>query len=131
MVALTPVVKARVLLSSRCLERRCQHEASQVLSGYPPGWAPGDAVCYSSPHTATVSAWHLDVLRQLPRTSPGSVGMSRPQLQPSSRDPSSKSRCFACSLTGMRRVEQPPVALGAEGQGLDLGVGWAGEKGVC
>uniref|UniRef100_A0A8C0HXI3 PR/SET domain 2 n=1 Tax=Balaenoptera musculus TaxID=9771 RepID=A0A8C0HXI3_BALMU len=48
---------------------------------------------------ATVSAWHLNVLRQLPRTSPGSVGMSRPQLQPSSRDPSSKTRCFACSLT--------------------------------
>uniref|UniRef100_A0A4W2FJI0 PR/SET domain 2 n=2 Tax=Bos TaxID=9903 RepID=A0A4W2FJI0_BOBOX len=48
---------------------------------------------------ATVSAWHPDVLRQLPRTSPDSVGMSRPQLQPSSRDPSSKSRCFACSLT--------------------------------
>ncbi|KAJ8780790.1 hypothetical protein J1605_000833 [Eschrichtius robustus] len=85
--------------SGRCLERRCQHETPQVLSGHPPGWAPGDAVCYSSPRTATVSAWHLDVLRQLPRTSPGSVGMSRPQLQPSSRDPSSKSRCFACSLT--------------------------------
>ncbi|KAB0377186.1 hypothetical protein FD755_011630 [Muntiacus reevesi] len=47
----------------------------------------------------TVSAWHPDVLRRLPRTSPDSVGMSRPQLQPSSRDPSSKSRCFACSLT--------------------------------
>uniref|UniRef100_A0A4W2HEY3 PR/SET domain 2 n=1 Tax=Bos indicus x Bos taurus TaxID=30522 RepID=A0A4W2HEY3_BOBOX len=55
----------------------------------------------SSPKSrkATVSAWHPDVLRQLPRTSPDSVGMSRPQLQPSSRDPSSKSRCFACSLT--------------------------------
>ena len=129
MAALTPVVKARVPLSSRCLERQCQHETSQVLSGHPPGWAPGDAVCYSSPRAATVSAWHLDVLRQLPRTSPGSVGMSRPQLQPSSRDPSSKSRCFACSLTGTRRVEQPPEALGAEGQGLGLGVGWQERRG--
>uniref|UniRef100_A0A8C3WDY0 PR/SET domain 2 n=1 Tax=Catagonus wagneri TaxID=51154 RepID=A0A8C3WDY0_9CETA len=48
---------------------------------------------------ATVSAWRPGVLRQQPRTSPGSVGMSRPQLQPRSRDPSSKSSCFACSLT--------------------------------
>uniref|UniRef100_A0A8C7EPN8 PR/SET domain 2 n=1 Tax=Neovison vison TaxID=452646 RepID=A0A8C7EPN8_NEOVI len=48
---------------------------------------------------ATVSAWHPGALRQPPRTSPGSVGMSRPRRQPSSRDPSSKSRPFACSLT--------------------------------
>uniref|UniRef100_A0A8D0ULR8 PR/SET domain 2 n=1 Tax=Sus scrofa TaxID=9823 RepID=A0A8D0ULR8_PIG len=55
----------------------------------------------SSPKSrkATVSAWRPGVLRQRPRTSPGSVGMSRPQRQPSSRDPSSKSRCFTCSLT--------------------------------
>ncbi|XP_044919718.1 PR domain zinc finger protein 2 isoform X5 [Mustela nigripes] len=55
----------------------------------------------SSPKSrkATVSAWHPGALRQPPRTSPGSVGMSRPRQQPSSRDPSSKSRPFACSLT--------------------------------
>ncbi|XP_042807394.1 PR domain zinc finger protein 2 isoform X5 [Panthera leo] len=55
----------------------------------------------SSPKSrkATVSAWRPGVLLQPPRTSPGSVGMSRRRLQPSSRDPSSKSRHFACPLT--------------------------------
>nr|XP_044625663.1 PR domain zinc finger protein 2 isoform X8 [Equus asinus] len=55
----------------------------------------------SSPKSrkATVSAWHPGALHPPPPTSPGSVGMSRPRLQPSSRDPSSKSRRFACSLT--------------------------------
>uniref|UniRef100_A0A2K6SA59 PR/SET domain 2 n=1 Tax=Saimiri boliviensis boliviensis TaxID=39432 RepID=A0A2K6SA59_SAIBB len=48
---------------------------------------------------ATASAWRPDALRQPPRTSPGSVGRSRPRLQPSSRDHSSKSRHPACSLT--------------------------------
>uniref|UniRef100_A0A8C0Q1L6 PR/SET domain 2 n=2 Tax=Canis lupus familiaris TaxID=9615 RepID=A0A8C0Q1L6_CANLF len=48
---------------------------------------------------ATASAWRPGALRQPPRTSPGSVETSRPRLQPSSRDPSSKSRHFACSLT--------------------------------
>ncbi|XP_049733922.1 PR domain zinc finger protein 2 isoform X5 [Elephas maximus indicus] len=48
---------------------------------------------------ATVSAWHPVARRQQPHTSPGSVGRSGPRLQPSSRDPSSKSRCFTCSLT--------------------------------
>uniref|UniRef100_A0A671ET24 PR/SET domain 2 n=1 Tax=Rhinolophus ferrumequinum TaxID=59479 RepID=A0A671ET24_RHIFE len=48
---------------------------------------------------ATVSAWRPDVLQQPPRTSPGSVGVSRPRLQLSSKDPSSKSRSFICSLT--------------------------------
>uniref|UniRef100_A0A2K6GA87 PR/SET domain 2 n=1 Tax=Propithecus coquereli TaxID=379532 RepID=A0A2K6GA87_PROCO len=47
---------------------------------------------------ATASAWRPDALRQQPRTSPGSTG-KRPRLLPSSRDPSSKSRCSACSLT--------------------------------
>ncbi|XP_075850324.1 PR domain zinc finger protein 2 isoform X5 [Microcebus murinus] len=55
----------------------------------------------SSPKSrkATASAWRPDALRQQLRTSPGSTGKSRPRLQPSSRDPSSKSRRSACSLT--------------------------------
>uniref|UniRef100_A0A8D2B620 PR/SET domain 2 n=1 Tax=Sciurus vulgaris TaxID=55149 RepID=A0A8D2B620_SCIVU len=48
---------------------------------------------------ATASAWRPDALHPQRPTSPGSVGRSRPLLQPSSRDPSSKSRLFACSLT--------------------------------
>uniref|UniRef100_A0A673TQC2 PR/SET domain 2 n=1 Tax=Suricata suricatta TaxID=37032 RepID=A0A673TQC2_SURSU len=47
----------------------------------------------------TVSAWRPGVRHPPPRTSPGSVGMSRQRLQPSSRDPSAKTRPFACSLT--------------------------------
>ncbi|KAF7477896.1 Hypothetical predicted protein [Marmota monax] len=61
--------------------------------------APGDHLCCSSSHAATASAWRPDALHRRPRTSPGSVGRSRPLPQPSSRDPSSKSRLFACSLT--------------------------------
>ncbi|XP_039084883.1 PR domain zinc finger protein 2 isoform X6 [Hyaena hyaena] len=55
----------------------------------------------SSPKSrkATVCAWRPDALHQPSRTSPGSAGMSRQRLQPSCRDPSSKSRPFACSLT--------------------------------
>uniref|UniRef100_A0A2I3GRK7 PR/SET domain 2 n=1 Tax=Nomascus leucogenys TaxID=61853 RepID=A0A2I3GRK7_NOMLE len=47
----------------------------------------------------TASAWRPDALHQRPRTSPGSIGRSKPRLQPSSRDHSSKSRHSACSLT--------------------------------
>ncbi|XP_053516250.1 PR domain zinc finger protein 2 isoform X5 [Artibeus jamaicensis] len=55
----------------------------------------------SSPKSrkATASAWPPDALRRPPRTSPGSVGVSRPRLPHSSQDPSSKSRSFTCSLT--------------------------------
>lgn len=116
------VVKAHLPLASRCPESASAPRPSRCCLGHPLGWAPGDAVCYSSPHAATVSAWHPDVLRQLPRTSPDRVGMSRPQLQPSSRDPSSKSRCFACSLTGTQRVGEPPGALGGRAWG------WAGQE---
>uniref|UniRef100_A0A2K5QJK3 PR/SET domain 2 n=1 Tax=Cebus imitator TaxID=2715852 RepID=A0A2K5QJK3_CEBIM len=61
----------------------------------------------SSPKSrkATASAWRPDALHQPPRTSPGSVGRSRPRLQPSSRDHSSKSRHPACSLTGFLVVK--------------------------
>lgn len=71
-----------------------------------PGWVPGDGVCCSSPCTATVSAWQPDALHRPPRTPPGSAGVSRPRPQLSSKDPSSKSRSFTCSLTGRRRVEE-------------------------
>ncbi|XP_071473462.1 PR domain zinc finger protein 2 isoform X6 [Marmota flaviventris] len=67
----------------------------------------------SSPKSrkATASAWRPDALHRRPRTSPGSVGRSRPLPQPSSRDPSSKSRLFACSLTA------PEVTWNREAKG--------------
>uniref|UniRef100_A0A5F9DU68 PR/SET domain 2 n=1 Tax=Oryctolagus cuniculus TaxID=9986 RepID=A0A5F9DU68_RABIT len=46
----------------------------------------------------TASAWRRGAPPPRPRTSPGSVGSSRPRLQPSSRDPSSRIRC-TCALT--------------------------------
>lgn len=132
-VGLTGVVKARVLLVSRCLERQGPHWASQAPSGST-GQAPGDGMCCSSPRTATVSAWHPGALHPPPPTSPGSVGMSRPRLQPSSRDPSSKSRRFACSLTGTRRLEQLLAPFGwlwaLRGAGLRSWAGLGGREGV-
>lgn len=78
---------------------------------------------------ATAPAWLPGALRRRPRTSPGSVGRSRPPPQPSSRDPSSKSRLFACSLTGRKREAAGgsssgtiPVDLGV--WGLGVGAGW-------
>lgn len=88
-------------------------------------WAPGDGVWCFSPCTATVSAWRPDALCPPPRTSPGSVGVSRPRRQLSSKDPSSKSRSFTCFLTGMRKVVQLRIPLGGSGgpRGLGLGLG--------
>lgn len=86
------------------------------------GWAPDDNVCCSSSYTATASAWHPDALHQQPRTSPGSVGRSKPRLQPSSRDHSSKSRHSACSLTGTR---QDGTASGTVWVGLGVEGVWA------
>lgn len=111
-----------------CPERASAPRPSRCCLGHPLGWAPGDAMCYSSPCTATVSAWHPDVLRQPPRTSPDSIGMSRPQLQPSSRDPSSKSRVL-CLLPD-RYSEGGAASWGSRGWGRGLGVGWAGDRGM-
>lgn len=108
--------------ASSCWLLKLKVPGEAVLAPRPPGAAWGThragllvMVCHSSPHTATVSAWRPGVLRQRPRTSPGSVGMSRPQRQPSSRDPSSKSRCFTCSLTGTRRLGWPEAGGGQDG----------------
>uniref|UniRef100_A0A667J6F2 PR/SET domain 2 n=1 Tax=Lynx canadensis TaxID=61383 RepID=A0A667J6F2_LYNCA len=88
----------------------------------------------SSPKSrkATVSAWRPGVLLQPPRTSPGSVGMSRRRLQPSSRDPSSKSRHFACSLTGTGAASGTAwAALGPGRAGAWVfGLGWEAGKRV-
>ncbi|XP_076789908.1 PR domain zinc finger protein 2 isoform X5 [Arvicanthis niloticus] len=55
----------------------------------------------SSPKSrrVTASAWHPDAPHQQPLISPDNAERSRLQQQLSSRDPSSKSRHFVCSLT--------------------------------
>ncbi|KAL0603378.1 Zinc finger protein [Plecturocebus cupreus] len=84
------------------------------------------------PSRSTASAWRPDALQQPPRTSPGSVGRSRPRLQPSSRDHSSKSRHPACSLTemGFRHVGQAGLKLLTSGDLLTSASQSAGIAGV-
>ncbi|KAL6030983.1 hypothetical protein STEG23_007051, partial [Scotinomys teguina] len=60
---------------------------------------------------ATVSVWRPDAPHQQPLTSPDNAEKSRPQQQLSSRDPSSKSRHFVCSVTVLcRGLNVPYVA---------------------